>query len=53
MMAPQPESVLEKRDDVGPRGILYPERRSELGSLVRLAPSRDLAPIVGHYWIIT
>jgi AraC-like DNA-binding protein len=53
MMAPQPERVLEKRDDVGPRGILYPERRSELGSLVRLAPSPDLAPFVGHYWIIT
>jgi len=52
-MAPQPERVLEKRDDVGPRGILYPERRSELGSLVRLAPSPDLAPFVGHYWIIT
>jgi AraC-like DNA-binding protein len=45
--------VLEKRDDVGPRGILYPERRSELGSLVRLAPSPDLEPFVGHYWIIT
>jgi len=52
-MAPQPERVLEKRDDVGPRGILYPERRSELGSLVRLGPSGDLAPFVGHYWIIT
>jgi AraC-like DNA-binding protein len=52
MMAPQPERVLEKRDEVGPRGILYPERRSELGSLVRLGPSRDLAPFVGHYWII-
>jgi AraC-like DNA-binding protein len=53
MMAPQPERVLEKRDDVGPRGILYPERRSELGSLLRIAPSPDLAPFVGHYWIIT
>jgi AraC-like DNA-binding protein len=52
MMAPQPERVLEKRDEVGPRGILDPERRSELGSLVRLAPSPDLAPFVGHYWII-
>ena len=53
MMAPHPERVLEKRDEVGPRGILYPERRSELGSLVRLAPSPDLEPFVGHYWIIT
>ena len=53
MMAPQPERVLEKHDVVGPRGILYPERRSALGSLHRLAPSPDLAPFVGHYWIIT
>jgi AraC-like DNA-binding protein len=53
MMAPHPERVLEKRDEVGPRGILYPERRSELGSLLRIAPSPDLAPFVGHYWIIT
>ena len=46
------ERVLEKHD-VGPRGILYPERRSDLGSLVRLPPATDLAPFVAHYWIIT
>jgi AraC-like DNA-binding protein len=54
MMARQPERVLEKHDEVGPpRGILYPRRRSELGSLLRLSPSPDLAPFVAHFWIVT
>lgn len=45
---------MEKHDEIGPpRGILYPQRRSTFGSLVRLAPSPDLAPFVAHYWIIT
>lgn len=53
-MASRDAGVLEKHDDVGPpRGILYPQRRSELGSLVRLPPSPDLAPFVSHYWIVT
>jgi AraC-like DNA-binding protein len=53
-MTPPPHRVLEKHDEIEPpRGILYPQRRSELGSLRRLAPSSDLAPFVSHYWIIT
>lgn len=53
-MASRDASVLEKRDEVAPpRGVLYPQRRSELGSLVRVPPSPDLAPFVAHYWIIT
>lgn len=45
---------MEKPDQVGPpRGVLYPQRRSALGSLQRLVPSHDLAPFVAHYWIIT
>jgi AraC-like DNA-binding protein len=54
MMAPPSKRVLEKHDEVGPpRGVLYPQRRSELGSLLRLGASEDLAPFVAHYWIIT
>jgi AraC-like DNA-binding protein len=58
MMARPVVRVLEKHDEtqneVGPpRGILYPQRRSELGSLLRLGPSPDLAPFIAHYWIIT
>jgi AraC-like DNA-binding protein len=49
--------VLEKHDataEVGPpRGVLYPQRRTSLGSLLRLPPSADLAAFVAHYWIIT
>ena len=54
-MASRTERVLEKHDEVGPpRGILYPQRRrNDLGSLLRLAPSPDLAPFVAHYWIVT
>jgi len=54
MMAPQPRRVLEKHDEMAPpRGVLYPHRRSDLGSLLRLAPSPDLAPFIAHYWIVT
>ncbi len=69
MMPARERRVLEKHDDgsdqppgarpdrttdVGPpRGVLYPQRRSTLGSLLRLPPSPDLAPFVAHYWIIT
>jgi AraC-like DNA-binding protein len=53
-MASRDTRVLEKHDEIGPpRGVLYPQRRSTLGSLVRLPPSPDLAPFVAHYWIIT
>jgi AraC-like DNA-binding protein len=53
-MTSPPRHVLEKHDELGPpRGVLYPQRRSDLGSLSRLAPSSDLAPFVAHYWIVT
>jgi AraC-like DNA-binding protein len=53
-MASRHVRVLEKHDEVSPpRGVLYPQRRSSLGSLDRVAPSDDLAPFVAHYWIIT
>ena len=53
-MTPRDARVLEKHDEVEPpRGVIYPQRRSTLGSLTRLAPSPDLAPFVAHYWIIT
>jgi AraC-like DNA-binding protein len=54
MMASRDTRVLEKHDEVGPpRGVLYPQRRTDLGSLLRIGPSADLAPYVAHYWIIT
>lgn len=53
-MGSRETGVLEKHDEIGPpRGVLYPKRRSSLGSLARLPPSPDLAPFVAHYWIIT
>jgi AraC-like DNA-binding protein len=53
MMARRATPVLEKRDEaVAPRGILYPERRTELDRHVRLLPSADLSYFVAHFWIV-